>query len=202
MASCGPWSKSILCFLASLYHCGSWWRSCSAWATAGHVTSKLVTVMTHSAIPLPQNARLWLLVQLTERNNHEKCLGNMYNRWFEGSPYFSLLAVETRSGSAQELQLGLLIAPSKLSQLVWGTWLGAVEGSEKFLQGLITKALPAWPVLCVQHNQTALAGTAVLQWLREGRVCWKVSWDCSARREIPGITQHTRHTPCFWNRWS
>lgn len=138
--------------MASLYHFGSWWSSCGAWATAGHVTSKLVTVMTHSAIPLPQNARLWLLVQLTERNNHEKCLWNMCNRWFEGSPYFSLLAAETRSGSAKELQLGLLTAPSKLSQLVWGMWLGAVEGFEKFLQGLITKALPAWPVLCVQHK--------------------------------------------------
>lgn len=89
---------------------------------------------------------------LTERNNNEKCFWNIYNRWFEGSPYFSPLAVEKRSGSAKELQLGLLTVPSKSSQLVWGTWLGAAEGFEKFLQGVIKKALPAWPVLCVQHK--------------------------------------------------
>lgn len=69
----------------------------------------------------------------SQRKTHKKYIQYVYSKCFEGSSYFSLVAVEAMSDCAEELQAGLPTVPLKLPQLVRRTWLGATEGFEKFL---------------------------------------------------------------------
>lgn len=179
--------------------------NCGAWATVRHLTSSSTRVMTHSDGLLPRNARLWLPVQWMERNRHETYSAHVYSRWFEDNSYIFLLVVEaTRVQQCWRTAGWIVYCPLKFitvgkSDMVWG-YRGIWEIPAGFVQ---ENRLPAWtgPCVCPAHSKL-LSGTAVLQWLVEGRVCWKANQDCSARCEISGVIQHRRHTPCFWNRWS